>query len=272
MSNKIARIITPGSATISCSGNTKTFMAGTAEYDKVKELVKAGDEAGLIDLLSNFKNKIESKCKDFRVEDDVVFIKGVDGTEESLPAVLGERLIQFADEGLPYQPIINFWNRLMKNPSYTAVQRLFECLEVNKHPLNSDGKFLAWKKVRSNFRDIHSGKFDNSPGTIVSVRRNQVDEDPDRTCSFGLHVASYDYANNHYGSDNDVLLEVLVDPADVVAVPRDYNSQKLRVCKYEVVQTCKTENKSQLYDYDNYDECRDCGELLDDCCCDDDED
>jgi hypothetical protein len=38
-----------------------------------------------------------------------------------------------------------------------------------------------------------------------------------------------------FGSGDDKLLDVEVDPTDVVAVPTDYNGTKMRVCKFKVV-------------------------------------
>ena len=38
-----------------------------------------------------------------------------------------------------------------------------------------------------------------------------------------------------FASGDDKLLDVEVDPSDVVAVPTDYNGTKMRVCKFKVV-------------------------------------
>lgn len=100
------------------------------------------------------------------------------------------------------------------------------------------GNFIAYKRVRESFRDIHSNTMDNSVGALVEVPRNQVDEDSSRTCSHGLHVANWTYAHTQFASSNpetDVMLEVEVNPADVVAIPADYNNAKMRVCKYKVL-------------------------------------
>jgi hypothetical protein len=267
--SKVSRLITASAATVSYEGNTKVFAAGSPEYEKVKQLVRDNDEQGLIDLLTSFKREVEGAYDGFKVQDDIVYIN-----DEPLPRALGKMILDFAREKLPYEPLKRFWERLLNNPSNTAVQRLFECLEHNNHPLMDDGRFLAWKRVNKDFRDIHTGKFDNSPGTVVEIRRNQVDEDMDVTCSYGLHVASYDYARNKYSStSDDVLLEVAVDPADVVAIPRDYNSQKMRLCKYEVLRACQEEDKRKLYGADDPvgNECPDCHEDFNDCICDHDE-
>jgi hypothetical protein len=73
-----------------------------------------------------------------------------------------------------------------------------------------------------------------------------VDEDPNNTCSYGLHVANWDYAYNNYGGKSDIMLEVEVDPADVVAIPVDYNQSKMRVCKYKVINVVSQESSFPL--------------------------
>lgn len=63
--------------------------------------------------------------------------------------------------------------------------------------------------------------------------RNQVNEDSSQTCSYGLHVANFEYATNFYS--DGVMLECEVNPADVVSIPTDYNQSKMRVCRYKVL-------------------------------------
>jgi hypothetical protein len=207
-----------------------------------------------------------------------VFVKNGDGTEDSLPKTLGDRLLLFAKEKLPYEPILKFWERLRKNPSYDAVQRLFDCLDFNHHPLMTDGRFLCWRKVRrhedGNLYDIYTGKVRNNPGDKPRMKRNQVDEDKDKTCSFGYHGSSFLYAQKHYGTSTDELIEVAVDPEDVVAIPRDYNNMKIRICGYEVLKECEEEDKSELYNYNSEEDddlCPDCDKTLENCECDFDE-
>ncbi|UQJ95396.1 rIIB protein [Klebsiella phage CPRSB] len=88
--------------------------------------------------------------------------------------------------------------------------------------------------MRDNYKDLATGKFDNSPGVTVSMPRNMVDEDKTRTCSTGLHVAAKSYLP-HYGGGVGRVIQVKVDPADVVAIPVDYNNAKMRVCRYKVM-------------------------------------
>jgi hypothetical protein len=97
---------------------------------------------------------------------------------------------------------------------------------------------IAYKIVTDDYRDIYTKTFDNSIGQTVSVSRNEVDEDPDRTCSYGLHVCGTKYLP-HYGTatggGSDRVMVVKVHPKDFVAIPRDYNCSKARVCEYRVV-------------------------------------
>ena len=62
--------------------------------------------------------------------------------------------------------------------------------------------------------------------------RPSVDDDPAKTCSAGLHVCSLSYLST-FGGDRTILVEVC--PADVVAVPIDYQNSKVRVSRLRVV-------------------------------------
>jgi hypothetical protein len=130
--------------------------------------------------------------------------------------------------------LVAFLGKLMKNPSYRAVNELYGFLEKNKHAILSDGNFVAYKIVKADYTDLRTGTFDNSPGKTSSVPRNMVDEDANRTCSYGLHVCGFEYLDK-YGSvrnGTDRVIAVSVNPANVVAVPVDYNNAKMRVSEH----------------------------------------
>jgi hypothetical protein len=57
---------------------------------------------------------------------------------------------------------------------------------------------------------------------------------------------------------------VKVNPADVVAVPTDYNGTKMRVCRFEVLEECKQEAvKKPLYDVDSVDSYEEDDDIVD---------
>jgi hypothetical protein len=149
-------------------------------------------------------------------------------------------------EGLPHEPLLNFFKNLMDNPSKRAVDELYDFLEAGELPITEDGHFLAFKNVRSNYFDIHSGKFDNSVGKVCEMPRNGVDEDKERTCSYGLHFCSIKYLPHFSDGENGKTMIVKINPRDVVAIPADYENTKGRTCRYEVIAEYKEDWRSKL--------------------------
>jgi hypothetical protein len=121
----------------------------------------------------------------------------------------------------------------MDNPSRRAVNELYAFLEHKNMPLTPDGNFLAYKGVRSDFTDWHSGQFTNKVGDVNEMPRRNVCDNANIGCSDGFHAGSLDYAR-HYGNGGHLMV-VEIDPADVVSVPLDCDQQKLRTSKYKVV-------------------------------------
>ena len=237
MSKKVDYILSGNSLSLFSEGKT-VVLSG----DAVKSAVTLINAKKLDELYKkHFEVVVPVNISDYEVKDGMVFVNG-----RAVSGLLNTRMLEYIKAGLPVGPLVKFFKRIQANPSYLAVQRLFECLDHNKHPLVEDGRFLAWKRVDSNFKDLYTGKIDNSVGSKPTVSRNEVDDNMDNTCSHGLHVASFNYANSQYGGGQGHLTEVLVDPADVVAIPRDYNSQKMRVTSYEVISVCKEQRKDQL--------------------------
>jgi hypothetical protein len=219
-------IILPNSLVLNHNGNTTTIIKEDGRYAKVIEKIKEGKLDEIVALLS-ITNSLTDKG--FDVIHGLVHING-----EALPDVLSQRVLDFYNNNLPFQPLLKFWEKLKKNPSFNSRQMLYKFLEHNGHPITTEGNFIAYRAVRSNFLDKHTGTMDNSVGNIVEVSRSQVDDNPNNVCSHGLHVATMSYAST-FGSGDDKILDVEVSPADVVAVPTDYNGTKMRVCRFRVV-------------------------------------
>lgn len=243
MSKKVNWLLTDNNITVNYNGQTHIVARTDALAERLIKALKEQREDEIPNLVSAAK-RIETFSKgNFVVRDGLIYVNGVEA-----PVVLGNKIVKFSNEGLPFQPLVKFAERLQQNPSFRAVQELFTFLEKNDHPITENGCFIAYKRVRGTFKDIHSNTMDNSPGNVVEMNRNQVNEDATQTCSYGLHVANWDYAHNHFASSDsatDVMLEVEVDPADVVAIPVDYNNAKMRVCKYKVLGVIDSEHSSE---------------------------
>ena len=230
-------LLTTNSIAVSYEG--KHYMVSKAaepqRYESLRAAIMARDEGEFIDSLIPKVRVIKYSTEYFEMDDaGDVFMRDEPGRK--VADVLAKRLIEFAKEELPIEPLVYLWKKLRKNPSTNSQEMLFGFLEQNHHPITSDGNFIAYKKVDSNgknkYVDNYTKKIDNSPGKIVSMPRKEVVENRNETCSRGLHVAAWQYAQSYSGN---VLIEVLVDPTDVVSVPSDYNGQKMRVCRYKVI-------------------------------------
>jgi hypothetical protein len=211
--------------------NSLLSLLRNKQFDQITDLV---DQTGKLNkYLSEY-----TKGK-FLVRHGVIIID-----EEPLPDTLSDKLLELTDANEDTLPLEKFWQNLRKNPSKESVKDLFAFLRANKIPITSSGCFIAYKKVRTDYKDCHSGKICNKPGRIVKMLREQVNADRNVTCSYGLHVAAYSYASNF---SSGVLLEVEVNPRDVVAVPPDYKQQKMRVCRYRVIRRATHEIKDLIY-------------------------
>lgn len=199
-------------------------------FAAVQTALKAGniDEAIELASVTAFVQKVSGGLVE-------VSANGVTYKGAPLSNYLTTVMTRFFTEGLPVQHFVNFLVNLMDNPSRTAIQELYLFLEGANLPITEDGCFLAYKAVRHDFRDKYSGKCDNSPGQVLDMPRREVDDNRDRTCSYGYHAAAYDYAKNFLGSGGDRMVVVKINPRDVVSVPSDYQNQKLRMCHYEVM-------------------------------------
>jgi len=239
MTEKPKFIISTTQIVITRKNQAPVFIQKTdSRFAKVVECLKKEDWENLdVILTGSLKNKILQYADGkIRVDENGDVFIGED--KEAIPAVIGKKIVEFYKEGFPIDPIVRFWVNLRKNPSHRSQTQLFGFLEANHIPIKEDGTFSAYKKVTvvdGVLMDSYSRTIDNSVGKTIKMNRAEVDDDPNRTCSKGLHVAGWDYAQ---GFSGDVLVEVEVNPENVVAVPTDYNNQKMRVCEYTVVNVC----------------------------------
>jgi len=152
-------------------------------------------------------------------------------------AFFGKKILEFKKAGKPYDYLFRFYKRVLENPSKNSQKQLFKFLMNNSMPITEDGYFIAYKAVNKNFTDKHTGSMDCSIGNMVTMEREKVTDNPNIACSAGLHIGSFNYAWNQFGGKTALTLAVLVDPADVVSVPFDYNYEKCRCCAYKPLQT-----------------------------------
>jgi hypothetical protein len=220
-------IIQGNNIVVVIGNNSHTISKTHISYQKVLDAIKAGDWDTVKDVIEPKKVVLNYGKGHVSIQGDKLFWKN-----EELHSSLAVRMITMLQEGFPVEPMVNFMENLMENPSKRAVTELYRFLEKNNLPITPDGYFLAYKKVRENFFDVHSGTMDNSVGEIVEMERNKVDDDKDHTCSSGLHFCGLSYLS-HFGGERTVIVKI--NPRDVVSIPTDYNDAKGRCCRYEVI-------------------------------------
>lgn len=206
-----------------------TFDTSHPNYSKVVEAIKEGrfedvpDLANIarsVSVFSNGKLEVDETSGTIRYNGTVI--------DNSLTV----RLLAMMREGFNVTPMIAFLGNLMLNPSKRAVDELYGFLEYGQLPITEDGHFIAYKRVRADYKSVHDGKTDNSIGLTVSMPRNFVDDRSENTCSHGLHFCSFEYLKSFSG-DKCIILKI--NPRDVVSIPADYNNTKGRACSYEVI-------------------------------------
>src|SRR5690606_6818039 len=132
-------------------------------------------------------------------------------------------------------------------PDKRSREQLFTWLQSHEFTITEEGDILGYKGVRlthdeNGFTSIstgtayvdgkmHTGAIPNPIGAVVSMPRAQVQNDPNVACHVGLHVGDWSYAS---GFAQGAVLEVHVNPRDVVSIPHDSSQRKMRCCKYKV--------------------------------------
>ena len=211
------------------------------EHLNYKEIIEAikNDDSERVKSLVDVKESLNVFSEgNVTIEDETILWKGV-----PLQNFLCDKMLDMFREGFSVTPLVLFLENLMQNPSNRSVTELYRFLERSNMPITPDGHFLAFKKVRDDYKDVHSGTFDNSVGQVVSMERNQVDDDKDRTCSNGLHFCSEDYLANFSG---ERIMILKINPRDVVSIPSDYGDTKGRCCLYEVIGELENTEKQTI--------------------------
>ncbi len=230
MSKAVPYLIQGKNIILVVDGKSHTVSKDThIAYGKIVDALKSQDWDVLRDLVEPKKAIVNFGKGYVSINDNKVMWKG-----QPFHNALATRMIEMFQDGFPIDPMVRFMENLMANPSKRSVDQVYGFLEKNKLPITEDGYFLAYKRVKTTYKDIHSGTIDNSVGQVVTMDRNLVDDNPDSHCSTGLHFCSESYLG-HFGSSHEPVMILKISPADVVSIPSDYNGAKGRCCKYEVV-------------------------------------
>jgi len=250
MSN-LSYMITDKAVTLMLNAKTYTVNAGDDRYDEVVSAIREQREDD-IPVILDLKGRLVSESNG-----GLYLMNGVLRCEEhDVPASLAQRIVAYFNANLDVTPLTNFFSNLRQNPdeSGTVKEELHGFLEACNLPITPDGCFLAYKMVRSNFKDLYTGRMDNSVGKVVEIDRASCDFDRSRTCSRGLHFCSEDYLGCYGTRGSDQVVVVKVNPRDVTSIPTDYNNAKGRASRYEIVDAIGWDELITPWFEDKYDE------------------
>lgn len=223
-------IITPQNVAITLSDGTQhNVNREKGEFSKVVELALSEQYEEMmkyVDIANAVK--VFTFGTDIKIEGGLLYYNN-----QEVDSSIATRIVEESTKsGGDVERYVNFFRKLYKNPSYKAVEHTYDFMVHNDLEILPNGDIKAWKSV--NVVDnvpIAAQNVPNWKDTTIEMPRNQVEDNPNITCSHGLHIASKEYAENY----SSLLLEVSVSPEDIVSVPVDYKNQKCRCCKYTVL-------------------------------------
>ena len=237
-------IVSEETATLLYEGKPYTLQSSHPNFAPFKKALVEEDFETAINYLDIKKQIKEFADGELKVENGSVYYYGT-----QLHGKVVDKLLELLESGMKVgNPFIKFVKNLLDNPSNSSVEELYDFLSYKSLPIDDDGYVLGYKGVCSdgwsksgNTQTIilqgevnERGQIMNRVGDTIEVMRRSVDDNRQNQCSHGLHIGSFDYANS-WASDGKLLL-VRFNPADAVSVPQDSECQKLRVCKYEVLE------------------------------------
>lgn len=248
-------IMSKDAITVMVNGAPTTVREGQINFVTLRDAIRNKDWDAVPDLITPARAVEKFATGRVTVSSGEVMLDGV-----AVHNAVTSRILDMVSEGFDADPLMRFLERLMQNPSRTAVNELYLWLEGTRLPITEDGCFMAYKKVNDNYLDFYTGKVLNKPAalmtdadleyiqtprgnvtvtvedgvTVLQMPRNQVDDNRDRTCSQGLHFCSMSYLPAYHGGRGKVVL-VKIDPADVVSIPSDYDNAKGRAWRYQIM-------------------------------------
>jgi hypothetical protein len=237
------RFILSDSGAITAFANNKSYTVAPdhPSYTGIVQAIKDDDVAKLESLGDVAKSVQDFTKGKMEVRNGQVYYSG-----QELHNSMTDRLLNLMRSGFPFEPMLAFIENLMENPSRRAIKELYSFLQNRGLPLTDDGCFLAYKSIRSDWTDWHTGTIDNHIGCSPSMPRNLVDDDFGVNCSEGYHVGAMDYVRDFHREEGKIVL-VKINPKDVVSVPSDERCTKCRVSQYSILEELSAELFKPLY-------------------------
>lgn len=227
------------------NGIPRTITTAHPRFEKVLDLLESGASVEDVQMAFDVTVELDTNLKGaVEIRNGQLYFDNA-----PLHSKLSDHILQLFHEKDPkWQHLVEFLKNLMLNPSGASRDHLYAWLNNANLTILPGGEFIAYKGVREDGTSVSKGPgvvngipmdghLPNDVGNIVEMRRESVDDNRHVACSVGLHVGNFRYASN-FGKR---LLTVAVNPRDVVSVPVDSNGEKMRVCRYRVLELAPAE-------------------------------
>jgi hypothetical protein len=250
-----------GSESITVNVKGKGTHVAAKDAHPNYEAIVAAAERGDKDVLDLFNIALVAGVKFLKLTDRVSEAHGklfIDG--EEVQSALADQIVEFVREKKDFAPLVKFYENISLNPNDHAQESLYGWLtSTGGFTITDEGEIVGYKSVQSTsepgkYLSVHSGtsqvdgevikgRIPNYKGAVIEMPADQVDFNPNADCSVGLHVGTYKYAE---GFSGDTMLEVHVNPRDVVSVPTGTEGWKMRVRKYVVADVINAKHDTPL--------------------------
>lgn len=222
----------------------------------------------LLDIIASAGTTLKALSERVSVFGNTLYFDG-----DPLDSALANHILRLLreDDSGGWVPLVLFLEKLATNPSQESRDSLYSWIANRDLTITQEGDFVAYKGVAKDENGesisvfsgrayvngtLHEGQIPNPLGAVISMPRGEVDANVGVGCSTGLHAGTWEYAS---GFSRGRVLEVHINPRDVVSVPSDSYHQKLRVSRYVVVGETEREydvptvyNDDEEEDYDDY--------------------
>ena len=220
-------------------------------FQTIKDGLANGDESvlDLFDVGTGVARKFEQVTDRVSYDGKNILFDG-----DPVHTVLAEQLQRAIEAGEDsYAPLAMLWEKLESNPNPHSREQAYNWLATHDFKITEEGDVVAYKGVRlledgkmtsistgTAFVDgvEHTGAIPNEIGSVVTMPRSKVAHDPAVACHYGLHAGDWSYAEDFA---KGAVLEVHINPRDIVSVPTDSGARKVRTCKYTVVNVVTAE-------------------------------
>ena len=260
-------ILTSNFITVINGGKSLSLPSSDGRFASAVEAFKNRDFDTLVSIID--KPALIAKYTQGRVK---VFNGFVMVNDKEVEGPIVERILGFAEQGLPFEPLVKLLDNLYKNTDENIRAKLFQFIEHNNLPITENGAFIVYKLVKADGSPpyYNAAFFEQLPngltksvnkyrvgGVYTMPRENAIKGGGECSSGAVLYAGNKNYFGGQFQGDIYVrnngykMLLAEVYPQDVCNVSA-IEASKLATCKIRIISEYNPETKpvagKQLFD------------------------